>query len=98
MDNLTQPASIAPSIETASATTSPDNSSSGCTVYVVAIGVVLVLTLLWIGIIASAQSMISASKWSDYSDNMVSHDYQNYERYGYGSSDEMGQRAMIDYR
>jgi len=42
--------------------------------------------------------MISASKWSDYSDNMVSHDYQNYERYGYGSSDEMGQRAMIDYR
>ena len=42
--------------------------------------------------------MTSASKWSDYSDNMVSHDYQNYERYGYGSSDEMGQRAMIDYR
>jgi len=98
MDNLTQPASIAPSIETASATTSPDNSSSGCTVYVVAIGVVLVLTLLLAGTIASVQSMISASKWSDYSDNMVSHDYQNYERYGYGSSDEMGQRAMIDYR
>ena len=98
MDNLTQPASIAPSIETASATTSPDNSSSGCTVYVVAIGVVLVLTLLLAGTIASIQSMISASKWSDYSDNMVSHDYQNYERYGYGSSDEMGQRAMIDYR
>ena len=98
MDNLTQPASIAPSIETASATTSPDNSNSGQTVYFVAIGVVLVLTLLWIGIIASAQSMTSASKWSDYSDNMVSHDYQNYERYGYGSSDEMGQRAMIDYR
>ena len=98
MDNPTQPASIAPSIETASATTSPDNSSSGCTVYVVAIGVVLVLTLLLAGTIASIQSMISASKWSDYSDNMVSHDYQNYERYGYGSSDEMGQRAMIDYR
>jgi len=98
MDNLTQPASIAPSIETASATTSPDNSNSGHTVYFVAIGVVLVLTLLWIGIIASAQSMTSASKWSDYSDNMVSHDYQNYEWYGYGSSDEMGQRAMIDYR
>ena len=98
MDNLTQPASIAPSIETASATTSPDNSSSGCTVYVVAIGVVLVLTLLLAGAIASIQSMVSASKWSDYSDNMVSHDYQNYERYGYGSSDEMGQRAMIDYR
>ena len=98
MDNLTQPASIAPSIETASATTSPDNSSSGCTVYVMAIGVVLVLTLLLAGTIASIQSMISASKWSDYSDNMVSHDYQNYERYGYGSSDEMGQRAMIDYR
>jgi len=82
MDNLTQPASIAPSIETASATTSPDNSSSGSTVYVVAIGVVLVLTLLLAGTIASIQSMISASKWSDYSDNMVSHDYQNYERYG----------------
>ena len=98
MDNLTQPASIAPSIETASATTSPDNSSSGCTVYVVAIGVVLVLTLLLAGAIASIQSVVSASKWSDYSDNMVSHDYQNYERYGYGSSDEMGQRAMIDYR
>lgn len=98
MDNLTQPASIAPSIETASATTSPDNSSSGCTVYVVAIGVVLVLTLLLAGTIASIQNMVSASKWSDYSDNMVSHDYQNYERYGYGSSDEMGQRAMIDYR
>lgn len=98
MDNLTQPASIAPSIETASATTSPDNSSSGSTVYVVAIGVVLVLTLLLAGTIASIQSMISASKWSDHSDNMVSHDYQNYERYGYGSSDEMGQRAMIDYR
>ena len=98
MDNLTQPASIAPSIETASATTSPDNSSSGCTVYVVAIGVVLVLTLLLAGTIASVQSIVSASKWSDYSDNMVSHDYQNYERYGYGSSDEMGQRAMIDYR
>ena len=97
MDNLTQPASIAPSIETASATTSPDNSSSGSTVYVVAIGVVLVLTLLLAGTIASIQSMVSA-KWSDHNDSMMSQDYQNYERYGYGSSDDMRQRAMIDYR
>lgn len=98
MDHLTQPASIAPSIETASATTSPDNSSSGCTVYVVAIGVVLVLTLLLAGAIASIQSMVSASKWSDHNDSMMLQDYQNYERYGYGSSDDMRQRAMIDYR
>lgn len=97
MDNLTQPASIAPSIETASATTSPDNSSSGSTVYIVAIGVVLVLTLLLAGTIASIQSMVSA-KWSDHNDSMMSQDYQNYERYGYGSSDDMRQRAMIDYR
>lgn len=97
MDHLTQPASIASSIETASATTSPDNSSSGSTVYVVAIGVVLVLTLLLAGTIASIQSMVSA-KWSDHNDSMMSQDYQNYERYGYGSSDNMRQRAMIDYR
>lgn len=98
MDHLTQPASIASSIETASATTSPDNSNSGHTVYFVAIGVVLVLTLLLAGTIASIQSMVSASKWSDHGDSMMLQDYQNYERYGYGSSDDMRQRAMIDYR
>ena len=98
MDNLTQPAAASPSIETASATTSPDNSNSGHTVYLVAIGVVLALTLLLSGAISSVQRMASTFNWDDYGDDMVSEGYQNDESDGYGSSDEMRQRAVIDYR
>lgn len=88
-----------PIIESASATTSPDNADSGSTAYVifgVAVALLILLTLGISGCVSSVSQLVSSTPWQSGSMAQDTDYYDYYSPYGY-LDDDFGFDTYFDY-